>query len=206
MSILATSPMDDLLGFIVLLNPFALSLYLTGLMDELEDHEFLKTLTWASVMSAVIFAVFAFSGKTIVIDFFGVGPDALRAFGGIIISIVAYGYVVRGYRSMEQLRGSLDELPSAIAVPYMVGAGSLTKSILLGEQNSPAAAMLILTVGVAATFAVVMVFKYIRHGMRRSHARIFDRYVNMLSRVNGLLLGAVAMDMIVNSVRNIWAA
>lgn len=195
---------DELLGFIIILNPFALSLYLTGVMDDLESREFLRVMCWASFLSFGVFLVFAVIGDYIVVRLFGVGPDALRIFGGIVIGIIAYGYVTRGYRSLEVLRGSLDDLPSAIAVPFMVGAGSLTKSILIGRQHPFVQSTVVLIAGVLLSLAVVLVFKSLREHMRKAYEKVFDRYVNMLARINGLLLGAVAVDMIVAGARSLW--
>ena len=198
--------LDEALSFIVILNPFALCLYLTGLMDELEDHEFIRVIAWASMLSLSVFVLFAFMGHLIVTRIFGVDAEALRIFGGIVIGIIAYGYVTRGFKAVEQLRGNLEELPSAIAVPFMVGAGSLTKAILMGERQSSLFSVAVITSSVIAGFVLIMVFWGIRHRLRRVQEKVFDRYINLLSRINGLLLGAVAMDMIVTGIRDVWEA
>lgn len=196
---------EDLVAFIVIVNPFALSLYLTGVMDDLSTGDFYRVLAWASFLSLGIFVVFASFGEWIIIDFLAVDPDALRIFGGLIIAVVAYGYVIRGYKSLELLRGSLEELPSAIAVPFMVGAGSLTKSILLGRNHALLTSWVIIFAGVVLSFVVVLLFKTLRDHIRKAYEKVFDRYVSMLSRMNGLLLGAVSMDMIVTGIRDVWS-
>ena len=196
----------SLISFLAILNPFALCLYLAGVMDDLNFRDFIRVLTAASILSFVVFFVFALVGQPLLVDVLSVKPQALRVFGGVVFFVVAYNYVTKGYRAAEVLRGSLEELPSAIALPYMIGAGTLTQAILIGKQNSPRPSIFVVFLGVATCFLVVAGFKLVRDHMRAAREHVFVRYVNILSRINGLLIGAISTEMILSGARHLWLA
>ena len=195
----------SLIPFLAILNPFALCLYLVGVMEDLDKEAFLRVLIRACGISFAVFCVFGLAGEPFLVDLLGIRPDALRIFGGVIFFIVGYNYVVKGYRTNEMLRGSLDELPSAIALPFMIGAGTLTQSILIGKQHSMGVTILVISIGILVSFAIVLVFKLIRDHMRGPKERVFERYVNIMVRINGLLIGAISTEMIISGVRNMWS-
>ena len=195
----------SLIPFLAILNPFALCLYLVGVMEDLDKEAFLRVLIRACGISFAVFCVFGLAGEPFLVDLLGIRPDALRIFGGVIFFIVGYNYVVKGYRTNEMLRGSLDELPSAIALPFMIGAGTLTQSILIGKQHSMSVTILVISIGILVSFAIVLVFKLIRDHMRGPKERVFERYVNIMVRINGLLIGAISTEMIISGVRNMWS-
>jgi multiple antibiotic resistance protein len=195
---------SSLLPFLAILNPFALRLYLAGVMDDLESRIFVKVLFWASLISLVAFWVSAIMGEPLLVEIVGVRPEALRIFGGIIFFIIAYNYVTRGYRATEVLRGSLEELPSAIALPFMIGAGTITEAILLGKRHGPYLSMFLLFLGLCLCFIIVVGFKLVKDCLKDEREKVFERYVNISSRINGLLIGAISADMVVSGIRKLW--
>lgn len=196
--------LSTIVSFMAILNPFALSLYLQGVMDDLERRQFFRVLLTASIMSLVAFWVCAAAGEPLLRRGLGVSMPALRAFGGMIFLIIAYNYTIHGYQAAEALRGSLDELPSAIALPYMIGAGTITQSIIVGRDHQLLVSLGLILGAVIVSFLVVTVFYVVRETLRRSKEHIFRRYVNMLARLNGLLIGGIAVKMIFTGVHDLW--
>ena len=101
-------------------------------------------------------------------------------------------------------RGNIDELPSEIALPFMIGAGTITQSILIGKRHPAGTAFAIVLIVVALSFLVVIGFKFVRDRLAGTKERIFDKYVNILSRINGLIIGPVSTDMIVTGMQRLW--
>jgi small neutral amino acid transporter SnatA (MarC family) len=159
----------------------------------------------ASIISFITFSLFALAGEAFLVRILGVRTEAMRVFGGIIFLIVGYNYVTKGYRATVVLRGTLEELPSAIALPFMIGAGTITQAILLGKQHSVAIAVFVIAISVGATFGIVLGFKLAHDKLRGPREAVFDRYVNILSRINGLLIGAISTEMIVSGLHELWA-
>jgi len=196
--------LDSLLHFLTILNPFALCLYLVDVMDDLDSRAFVRVLCEASIISLVAFCLFALAGETLLVRFLGIKPEALRVFGGVIFLVVAYNYVTRGYKAAEYLRGSLEKLPSAIALPFMIGAGTITQAILIGKKHEPLISVFILFIGLCICFAVIIVFKAVKDRLKEAKERVFERYVNIFSRINGLLIGAISTEMVVSGIKGLW--
>jgi multiple antibiotic resistance protein len=102
------------------------------------------------------------------------------------------------------LRGSIEELPSEIAVPFMIGAGTITQAVLLGKTRGSVGAVIVLALGMAVSVAFVMAFKFVHDRMRGAREALFERYMNMLSRLNGLVIGAISTDMVVGGIHDLW--
>ncbi|HIJ72603.1 MAG TPA: MarC family protein [Candidatus Hydrogenedentes bacterium] len=190
----------SLVSFLAILNPFALCLYLVHLMEDLTSREFVNSLFRATLISFCTFAVFSLAGEKLLIDFLGVQPTALRIFGGLIFLSVGYSYATKGYRASELLRGSLDDVSSAIALPFMIGAGTVTQSILLGKKHGTNA-VAIIAMALIVTLAIVLLFKYTKDQLQKTRENVFERYVNILARMNGLVIGAISIEMILRGTR-----
>lgn len=194
----------SLVAFIAILNPFALSLYLASLMDDLDRKQFFSVLLQASLSSLVVFFLFAWCGEPLLVDFLAVKPSALRVFGGLIFIIVAYGYVTQGYKATVFLRGDLEGLPSSITLPFMVGAGTITQAILTGKRHDTVSAFLVIVCSLVISFLTVAAFKVTRDHMSGPRERVFQRYVNLFARLNGLIIGAISVDMVAGGLKELW--
>jgi len=49
----------------------------------------------------------------------------------------------------------------------------------------------------------VITFKLLRDWMTRTSEKVFDRYVNTLARINGLLIGAISTEMILSGAQTL---
>jgi multiple antibiotic resistance protein len=196
--------LESTFAFIAILNPFALCLYVGAIIDDVGLRAFSLVLLRACMLSVVVFLLFGYTGEYVLSNVLQIEPEAMRVFGGIIFLIAGYNYVMKGYRAAVMLRGSLEELPSAIALPYMIGAGTITQAILVGKHNPHWATASILVGGVVFSFVVMISFGLIREHMKGPRERVFERYVNTLARLNGLVIGALSVQMIVRGLHGLW--
>ncbi len=195
---------EALVQFLAILNPFALCLYLTGPMEELSFRSFMRVFLSASAISLAVFYICAYFGENLFTGTLGLEPAALRVFGGVVFFFVGYQYVTKGYRTTEALRGSLDELPSAIALPFMIGAGTIAQSVLIGKRYPGPTVAITLAGAIIVTIAVVLSFKLARDHLRGARERVFDRWVNIMARLNGLLIGAISCQLVVEGIYELW--
>jgi small neutral amino acid transporter SnatA (MarC family) len=86
----------------------------------------------------------------------------------------------------------------------MIGAGTITQSILIGEHTSLSLTLLILLLGVAIAFAVLVVFKLATDHLKKRREDICYHYMDILARLNGLIIGAVSVQMIVFGLHALW--
>lgn len=193
-------------GFLAMLNPFALFLYLNPVMRELSTKQFDKVLLKASAISFGICFFFFLTGDFIFKYIFHISFDSFRVFGGIVIFSFAYLFLVRGQRAMITMKTNLDELASEISLPFMVGAGTISLSIIMSEKYE--GRMLVGACLLAAifllNFLIIVTLRVIRsHIALRKFRVAFDKNMEVLLRLSGFFIGAIGVNMIVNGLRNI---
>lgn len=189
-------------GLLFLLNPFALFLYLQPIMETLSQGDFRRVLVRASLISFLIFWVFMLLGEAIFSDFIQIRFDAFRIFGGVVLFSFAYMMIVRGEKALIQIRGDLSDLAADIALPFMVGAGTITLVILIGKQLVWWQATIALALVLLVNFGSIMALKAIReHIPLRKFRTAFDKVMEVLLRLNAFFLGSIGVDMIITGVR-----
>jgi multiple antibiotic resistance protein len=197
--------LKTVLSFIVMMNPFALFLYLTPIMKELKDKEFLFVLIKASFISYVIIFFFILTGDFIFRTLFQIEFNSFRIFGGIVIFSFAYFYIVKGQKALIQLRGSLDDLAAEIAMPFMVGAGTISIAIIAAKENTIMVNMVLLPIILLINFTIILGLKIFRdHIMQKRSKVAFDKSMGILLRITGFFVGAIGINMVLIGIQNLY--
>ncbi|MEJ2634228.1 MAG: MarC family protein [Calditrichia bacterium] len=193
-----------MISFLVLLNPFALFIYLNPVMNDLTQRDFFEVLGKATLISLVIFLLFSEFG-TLIFKFLEINFESFRIFGGIVIFTMALIFIIQGKKSLITLRGSLDELASEIALPFMVGAGTISISIIIGERFSSVQSILIIISSMVINYIIIAILVYIKYSLSSVRVKIaFDKLMVYLLRVNGFFIGAIGISMTISGIRNLF--
>ncbi|RIJ34197.1 MarC family protein [Pontibacter oryzae] len=194
-------------SFLVMLNPFALFLYLKPVMNDLSDTDFRAVFLKASLISFSIFIVFLLFGDVVFQKVFRINFESFRIFGGVVLFSLAYIFIVQGKKAFIQIKGDLHDLASEIAMPFMVGAGTISLTILMAEELKLWEGVVALVIIMLVNFVVIMGLKYIRKSTRSRKVQVaFDKNMELLLRINGFFVGAIGIDMIVTGITNLFAA
>ncbi len=181
---------------LVILNPFALVVYL---VDILHEHP-LKTIGAmmgrASLISGVVFGIFALGGNRIFTDVLHIQFAAFQVFGGIVFLVIGLKFMVAGGETVTVLRGPPEHLAGAIAMPFMIGPGTVSAAVLAGAHLSYWMALIAIALALVGTVVIILVAKVIFDGVRKRSAALVERYVDILGRVAAVLVGTIAVEMI----------
>lgn len=194
----------SVVAFLVLLNPFALFIYLQPVMRELSDGNFLMVLFRASTISWFIFSLFSFSGDFIFTKVLQINFEAFRIFGGIIFFAFAFMYVIHGRRSLIEMKEDLRDLASEIALPFMVGAGTLSLSILMGHRFVFYRSFILIALILAINYGIIVLLMYTRKTLSARMRVAFDKNMEILLRLNGFFVGAIGLNMVIVGVNNLY--
>jgi len=189
------------ISFLILMNPFAQFLYLKTVADELDVSTFTRVYGKASFMSFIIYIIFAKIGETLFTDFFSIRFESFKIFGGIVIFSYAFLFIMTGAKSMVKLKENLDDLASEIALPFIVGAGTIYLSILIGK-NTPNIFWATAIIGgvMVINFVTVILFAFIKDHFKKKRKVAFDKLISIAMRLNGFFMGAIGVNMIIDSV------
>ncbi len=197
--------MQEFLLMLVILNPFAQTLYLSELMQRLRPREFMGVHLRATLLSYGVFVIFALFGDFIMSTIFQVRLASLQIFGGLIMLYIAYRYVTQGAGSNLLFRGDISELATQISLPYMVGPGTIWVALLIGREH-PAPISLGLIGGVlAVNFVVLVLYHVIFDRLSGASETLLGKYFAILMRTNALFIGGVAVEMIMSGIEQYLA-
>lgn len=197
--------LQAVIEFLVLLSPFALFLYLRPVMKELSHRDFINLLFKATSISFVIFFVFLLSGDFVFRQVLSINFESFRIFGGIIIFSIAYLFIMKGQKAFFHLKGSLDDLAAEIALPFLVGAATISLTILMGNRFSPVLGSLLLILILSINFFSILFLKYLRDRIKEKKLKVaFDKNMEILLRLNGFFIGAIGINMIIHGINTLY--
>ncbi len=195
----------SLIELLIMLNPFALFLYLEPIRKDLNHKQFISVIFKASIISLTICYVFFLSGEFLFVKVFLIDFESFRIFGGIIIFSFAYFFIVKGQRALIMIKENLDDLASEIALPFMVGAGTISLSIITSYRHSVLVGSFVLVASFSINFISIYLLKKIRDCLEGKRIKTaYDKNMEVLLRLNGFFIGAIGINMILSGIKNMF--
>ena len=189
----------------VLFNPFLMSIYMMDLIQGLQREVFAKILLRASLISMMVFSLFAVGGEAVFSTVLQVKFDAFLVFGGVIFLVIGVRYVMQGGSAIRQMRGDPAHVEGSVAMPFMIGPGSISASVWSGTRLGAGWGIVSIALGLSVALVCLMVFKLLYDRIREHDTRLVERYVDISGRVSALWIGTFAVQMILTGVKN-WLA
>jgi multiple antibiotic resistance protein len=186
---------------LMLLNPFLVVVYLIDVMQKLERKTFQHVLFRAGIIASIVFCIFAILGDTIFSEIIQVEFASFQIFGGIVFLLIGLQFVFRGPKAIKILRGESEHLAGAIAMPVLIGPGTISASILMGERLGPLMACIGVFSAVTISVAIILLLKSLHDIVRPRRERLIKRYIEIAGRITALYIGTVSIEMIMLGFR-----
>ena len=188
----------------MLLNPFLVVVYLIDVMQKMERRTFRHVLLRAGAISIVVFYFFAILGDTVFSEIMQVEFASFQIFGGIIFLLIGLQFVFRGPQAIEILRGESEHLAGAIAMPVLIGPGTISVSVIIGKRLDPLMAGISIFSAISISIVIILLLKSLHDIVRTRHERLIQRYIEIAGRITALYVGTVSIEMIMHGIRT-WA-
>ena len=188
---------------LVILNPFLMTVYLMDLVRKLDRRTFRSVLARGALIAGSVFSAFAITGDAVFQNLLHVRFASFAIFGGIVFLVVGIKFALNGPGVIEELRGPPAHVAGSIAMPFMVGPGSVNASILAGAQLPAWLAVLAVLSALAITVVTVLLLKALHDGVKERYEGLVERYVDITGRVSALIMGTFAVDMILHGIE-LW--
>ncbi len=196
---------DAVVLMLVLFNPLLMSAYLHDVMSELDVRVFLRVVSRAFVISGVVFILFAWAGDSLFSRVLQVRFAAFLIFGGFVFLVIALRYLVMGAEMIGKLRGETEHLAGAIAMPFMIGPGTISASVLTGARLPIEWAALAIVVALLISCLLLMAMKRLFDLVQQRNERLVERYAEIIGRASALIIGTIAVEMILKGA-DLWLA
>ena len=189
----------------LLLNPFLLIIYLTDLVQEQDLGSFFRILLRAGVISGVVFTIFALLGNIIFDRLLQAQFASFQIFGGVVFLLIGLNFVFSGPEAIKKIRGKPEHIAGSIAMPIMIGPGSVSASILAGNKLGGPQAILAIGLALAIAIATMVGLKMLHDFVKQRNEKLIDRYVEIMGRITALVVGTFSIEMIMQGLKQ-WLA
>jgi multiple antibiotic resistance protein len=190
------SHLASFLLLFALLNPFLMSIYLIDLISDLGVTVFLRVLARGAIISGIVFMGFTWGGDAIFSEYLHVRFASFHVFGGVVFLLIGVRFVFSGVDAMRSMRGQPEHVAGSIAMPFMIGPGTVSASVVVGARLPLPNAAAVIFLALAFTVVLVTAIKIAHDYVKERNARIIDRYMEIVGRLSALLIGTIAVEMI----------
>lgn len=205
---LSSIALQTFLTMLVVMDPIGLAPIFIGLAGNRPAFERRAMALKASVVAGVIILAFGLFGRALLTRL-GISLDSFRVAGGILLFLIALDMVfARSSGSKEtpdeekeaQQREDISVFP--LAIPLIAGPGTLASIMILASDahGSP-----VLLTAVFLVTAGVLLLCYLALRLSGQIARIIGLTgVHVVTRVLGVLLGALAVQYVADGIRGFF--
>lgn len=179
----------------VIMDPVGVAPIFIATTAPLSEKQRRQTALRAVLAAGALIIGFALGGSA-VLDYLDVSVDSLSIAGGLLLMLVALE-MLRGMDYPEE--GGRDQDPALvpIATPLLAGPGAIATVIVLSRRHHDFGGKLSVLIGIAGALAVVGAGMFAAERLARV---LPDSLIQFLTRVFGLLLSAIAVQLVVNGV------
>ena len=195
--------LDAIILMVVLFNPLLMSTYLHDVMKQLGGRDFFLVVSRAFIISGFVFLIFAWAGDTLFSRVLQVRFAAFLIFGGAVFLVIALRFLVTGAGMIGVLRGEPQHLSGAIAMPFMIGPGTISASVLTGARLPFWSAGLAIEVAMLISCLFLMLMKWLFDYVHQRNEQLIERYAEIIGRASALIIGTIAIEMIMKGV-DLW--
>jgi multiple antibiotic resistance protein len=192
--------------FFVVVEPISLVPMYAALTEGASSGYKRKMACKAVILAGLILVVFALAGGALLATM-GISIDAFRIFGGLMLFLIALDMVyvrhsgARMTTSTEEAEAKRREDISVfpLAFPFIAGPGALATILLVTSELSPVS---MLFWGMMAVVVLVLAITYALMRVTPRVMRVLGvTGANVVSRLTGVILGALAVQFVIDGVR-----
>ncbi|TDK70539.1 YchE family NAAT transporter [Vibrio cholerae] len=195
------------LGLVAAVNPVGIMPVFVSLTGHMTLEEKNKTAATANIAVAIILII-ALLASQMLLDLFSISLDSFRVAGGLLLLSIAFSMMSGKLGEDKQNKQEKSEYISReqiavvpLAMPLMAGPGAISSTIVYGSRypNMLDTLGIILTV-VAFSFCSWLLFRSAPYIVRL----LGQTGINVITRIMGLILGALGIEFIANGLRNLF--
>lgn len=181
---------------LVIMDPLGSVPLFLGLTQGRSDKVRHRLAAQAVLTAAVVIGVFALFGQQI-LEYLGIGIPALQGAGGLLLLLVALE-LLTGKASAPEEVGNVSIALVPLGTPLLAGPGAIVATIVFVRQAHHVGQALAIVAGLLAVHIVLFLTLRFSVLIRRV---VKDGGIEVVTRVFGLLLSAVAVELVAEGIR-----
>ena len=186
--------------FVIMDPPGATPIFL-GLVGDKSPRERVKLAWQAAGVSLFVIASFAFFGQFI-LEYMNVSIEALQAAGGLLLLYVSLQLLTGTSKGgADQVSTNIGMVP--LGTPLLAGPGAIVATMIYVQKADTNAQFLGLALAIVAVHIIIGT---VLMASTKIVGVIKDSGVTLLASIAGLLLAAIAVQMLANAIKTFTAS
>jgi len=185
--------LEAFITLFVIMDPVGNLPLFISLTKGMPIKEVRKNVDSSVFVAGVLLFVFLFLGLQI-LNLFGINLDSFQIAGGIILLIIGILYVFG--TSLKYVKHNGADLSIPVGTPLLTGPGVIMTTMILIKENGT-------LITVVAAFFTLLATWLILLNSSRLYKILGEHWTNVISRVMGIILAAIAVEFIIKGVLNI---
>ena len=196
---------NSFVTLLVIVDPLGISSIFAALTQGYSEKRKRQAAIWGTILGAAILLLFAFAGD-VLLGALGIGLAAFRTAGGILLFLLALDMIFaspsglrsRSIREQEEDQYHQDITVFPLAIPLIAGPGAITTVLLYtgGKDLADVAAFVVVLLAVMLLMLAALL-------LAPRIMRLFgETGSNVLTRVLGVLLAALAVQFVFDGIKS----
>ena len=187
---------------LILQNPFLLIVSLLDLVQDLERKDVSRDIVRAGMIGSGVLFVFALEEDAIFTKLIQAHFESFQIFGGVIILLIGIQFVLSGHHAMTKSRGTPEHSAGSIALPIMIGPGTVNARIFAATQLPALMACVAILVAIMMTVRAMMALTVTHDKVKPRNEKFIERYVEISGRITALVAGINSIEMIMQGLKS----
>ena len=196
------------LSFLVIVDPVGLAPLFLGITADRSEDDRRRIARNAVSLAALLIILFGLGGRPL-LDYLGVSIDALRIAGGVLLFKLAFDMILaHRERTTEAERTEAAEADDVtvfpLAIPLLAGPGAFATVLVFvarADGRGDYLAVLLLTV------TLVLFISWLALRLASGLMGVLgETGVNVITRVFGIILAALAVQLVADGVLALWGS
>ncbi|MBS3113616.1 MarC family protein [Candidatus Woesearchaeota archaeon] len=187
--------LEAFIALFVIMDPIGNLTLFINLTKGMPLKEIKRNIDRSVFVAGVLLFIFLFFGLQ-VFDLFGIDLDSFQIAGGIVLLIMGILYVFGA--SLKYVKSHGFDLSVPVGTPLLTGPGVITITIILVKERG-------ILVTVIAAFLTLLATWIILMYSSKLYKILGAHWTDVISRVMGIILAAIAIKFITGGVLNIIA-
>jgi small neutral amino acid transporter SnatA (MarC family) len=118
-----------------------------------------------------------------------------------VFLLIGLQFVFKGPTAIEILRGESEHLAGAIAMPILIGPGTISASVIAGKRLDPLPACGAVVLAVFISVTILLFLKMGHDYVRPRREPLIQRYFEIAGRITALFVGTISVEMIMQGLQ-----
>lgn len=185
--------LESFITLFVIMDPVGNLPLFTSMTKGMPLAEIKKNVNHSVLVAGVLLFAFLFLGLRI-FDFFSIDLNSFQIAGGIVLLILGIMYVLGISQHISKKQGN--DLSVPLGTPLLTGPGVITTTIILVKESGT------MVTAIAALLTLIATWLILVNGYRL-YRILGEHWTNVISRVMGIILAAIAVEFITKGIVNI---